>query len=125
MGRGERVELNRAAAFPYEWALDRVLLSEIRAVDRTVAEIGGRWWMFTTMAVPGALQCDELHLLRTDSPLGPWAPHGRNPVKSDVPGARPAGRLFTWRGELYRPAMDAIAWRPKLGRAPSRARRGR
>jgi hypothetical protein len=103
------VELYRATAFPYEWELDRVLLSDIRAVDSTVAEIGGRWWMFTTMAVPGALQWDELHLFHADSPLGPWTPHRRNPVKSDVRSARPAGRLFTWRGELYRPAQDCSA----------------
>ena len=40
-------------------------------------------------------------------PLGPWKPHKRNPVKSDVRNSRPAGRLFYWNGDLYRPAQDS------------------
>jgi transcriptional regulator GlxA family with amidase domain len=39
---------------------------------------------------------DELSLFYAESPLGPWTPHPRNPVKSDVRGSRPAGGLFEW-----------------------------
>jgi hypothetical protein len=50
---------------------------------------------------------DELHLYYGDSPLGPWKPHAKNPVKSDVRNSRPAGRPFYWKGDLYRPAQDS------------------
>ena len=100
-----RVELYRAVEFPQRWELDRVLL-EVPAVDATLAEIGGRWWMFLNIAAPHASSCDELHLYHADSPLGPWTPHAMNPVKSDVRSARPAGRIFRWRGRHYRPAQD-------------------
>lgn len=33
--------------------------------------------------------------------------HPLNPVKSDVIGSRPAGRLFDWDGRLIRPAQDS------------------
>jgi hypothetical protein len=49
---------------------------------------------------------EELHLFHASSPLGPWTPHRRNPVKTDVRGSRPAGSLFWWNGELWRPAQD-------------------
>ena len=49
---------------------------------------------------------DELHLYHADSPLGPWTPHRRNPVKSDVRSSRPAGRLYRQADGLYRPAQD-------------------
>ena len=62
--------------------------------------------MFASMAVGGALEWDELHLFHADSPLGPWRPHRRNPVKSDVRSSRPAGSLFEWQGSLCRPAQD-------------------
>jgi hypothetical protein len=37
--------------------------------------------------------------------LGEWKPHRRNPVKSDVRGARPAGGLFWSGNRLYRPGQ--------------------
>ena len=62
--------------------------------------------MFTTMAVEGSLNYDELYLFHAESPLGTWRPHPHNPVKSDVRSARSAGRLFEHEGVLYRPAQD-------------------
>jgi len=64
------------------------------------------WWMFTTIAAPGTRPTDELFLFHADSPLGPWEPHLRNPVKSNVRGSRPAGAIFEWQGRNYRPAQD-------------------
>ena len=98
------IELYRATSFPFEWQLEKVLMTDVRAKDATVAEINGKWWMFVSIAehsVP-----DELYIFYADTPLGPWLPHTRNPVKSDVRGSRPAGKLFEWNGSVYRPAQD-------------------
>ena len=99
------VELYRSTSFPFDWKLEKVLMTDIRAKDATLAEVDGTWWMFVSIAehsIP-----DELYLFSAESPLGPWTPHPRNPVKSDVRGSRPAGGLFNWNGELYRPAQDS------------------
>ena len=99
------VELYRSTSFPFEWKLEKVLMTDVRAKDATLAEVDGTWWMFVSIAehsIP-----DELYLYSAESPLGPWTPHPRNPVKSDVRGSRPAGGLFNWNGELYRPAQDS------------------
>ncbi len=99
------VDLYRSTSFPFEWKLEKVLLSDVRAKDATIAEVDGTWWMFVSIAehsIP-----DELSLFSAETPLGPWTPHPRNPVKSDVRGSRPAGGLFNWNGELYRPAQDS------------------
>ncbi|HJR41099.1 MAG TPA: hypothetical protein VJ812_03370 [Gemmatimonadaceae bacterium] len=109
-GDNRTVELWRAVEFPDRWELDRVLMRDIYAVDATLEEIDGRWWMFANVApVEGASTWDELHLFHADSPLGPWQPHRRNPVKSDVRSARPAGRLIRAGGDLYRPSQDCSA----------------
>jgi len=80
------------------------LMENVKAKDATLFEADGRWWMFVSMTeVPF---CDELHLFYADSPLGPWKPHRQNPISSDVRNLRPAGKLFTWRNQLYRPAQD-------------------
>jgi hypothetical protein len=99
------LELYRAKSFPYVWQPEKVLMTDVRAKDATLAEIDGTWWMFVSIAehsIP-----DELYVFSAPSPLGPWTPHRRNPVKSDVRGSRPAGALFEWNGEVYRPAQDS------------------
>jgi hypothetical protein len=104
------IDLYRARRFPYEWELEVTLLDAVRAVDPTLVQIEDRWWMFANIAQPDANDPsyfdDELHLFHASSPLGPWTPHKRNPVKRDVRSARPAGRLFNAGGSLFRPSQD-------------------
>lgn len=105
--KGNRtVELYRCIRFPDRWQFEATLLADVEAVDATVHPFDGRWWMWLNRAEPGASMLDEVHLFHADTPLGPWLPHPLNPVKSDVRGARPAGRPFLYGGRLVRPAQD-------------------
>jgi hypothetical protein len=105
--KNKTIELYRSTNFPFEWKLEAVLMQDLKAVDATLFELDGLWWMFVNIGAEGTLNAfDELHLFYAESPLGPWQPHKRNPVKSDVRSARPAGRLFRWRGDWYRPAQN-------------------
>ncbi len=101
----ETVEIYRCVEFPHKWRLEKVLLEHIIAADATLHRAEGRWWMFANVAANGAEIHDELHIFSADRLLGHWTPHRGNPVKSDVRGARPAGRLFTQGERLYRPAQ--------------------
>lgn len=106
-GRNNTVELYRCRKFPDLWEFDRVLLEARNPTDATLVEHDGRWWMFVNIEEPGVtVNWEELHLFYAESPLGPWHPHRRNPVKSDVRNSRPAGHLFTWDNTLFRPAQD-------------------
>jgi hypothetical protein len=98
------IELYKCAEFPDRWQLAAVLMKDIRAQDTTLFEQNGQWWMFFAAAEQAI--ADELYLYYAENPFGPWKPHRRNPVKSDIRSARPAGRLFYWNGELYRPGQD-------------------
>lgn len=101
------IEMYRCVEFPFRWELAALLLDNISAVDTTLIEVDGQWWMFTNIAPPDAPDWDaELHLFHAPSPLGPWTPHMCNPVKSDVRNTRPAGSIFRFEGELYRPAQN-------------------
>jgi hypothetical protein len=112
--KNRAVELYRASRFPFEWQLDRVLVEGLSAADATLAHIDDRWWLFANIGVPGSDNSDELHLFHATSPLGPWRPHRRNPVKSDARSARPAGRIVQWQGAYLRPAQDCAG---RYGRA--------
>jgi hypothetical protein len=100
------VELYRAARFPDEWTLERILLSDVTATDATLLRHEGGWWLFAALAVDGGRPVDELCLFSSDSLHGQWEPHPLNPVVSDVRSARPAGRIFSRNGHLIRPAQD-------------------
>jgi hypothetical protein len=104
-----QIELFRAEEFPRSWVFDRVLVPNIFAVDATLIEMNGRWWMFASVAQDAKTPLNELSIFFADSPFGPWTPHQRNPVRSDVRNSRPAGRIFEWKGAFYRPAQDCSA----------------
>lgn len=100
------IELYRATRFPWDWELDTVLFRGFLAVDATLFQHGGRFWMFASVGVPGGSTYDEVSLFFADAVRGPWIEYPRNPVVSDVRCARPAGKPFVEKGILYRPAQD-------------------
>jgi hypothetical protein len=104
--RNKTIELYRCVEFPLIWEFDRIIIDNVQAVDATLHEVDGMWWLFCNIGGRDFSSNDELHLFYAKTPLGPWIPHRLNPVKSDVRSARPAGRLFDRDGDLYRPSQD-------------------
>jgi hypothetical protein len=101
------IELYRAAEFPHRWKLIKVLMKDIKAADTTLCLYRDRYWMFTNIARAfDSEPDDDLFLFVAESPLGPWRPHRKNPIISDVSRSRPAGPLFFSNGDLLRPSQD-------------------
>jgi hypothetical protein len=98
------IGLYKCTGFPYEWKLEMNLMENCRAVDPTLVQWQGRWWMFVNQAESEeASLSEELYLYYSDNPLsGDWMPHQRNPVVSDARSSRPAGRPFVRDGRLHR-----------------------
>src|SRR5579872_907799 len=87
------------------WSPMAVLIPNLAAVDSTILEFQGRWWLFCTNHDDEVES--KLFLWHSPKLLGPWEPHPGNPVKMDVRSSRPAGRPFVSEGQLYRPAQDS------------------
>ena len=79
------------------------LLTGIAAVDATLFNYKGLWWLFFTKK--GSTNTD-LNIWYSENIFGTYRPHANNPVKTDIQSARPAGTLFIHNGELYRPAQN-------------------
>ncbi len=101
-----RIELFRAVDFPLRWEFAGCLLEDVWAVDATIFEREGRFWMFAGGVKKNGKINSELFLYYADSPLGPWLPHAHNPVVVDASRARPAGQVFIHEGLLIRPGQD-------------------
>jgi len=106
-GKNNRVELYRCIHFPNQWEFEKTLISNICALDTTLLEAHGRWWLFANIQEKGGSSWDTLHLYYSDHPLSDhWMPHPLNPIVRDLHSARPAGRIFSDNGRLIRPSQD-------------------
>jgi hypothetical protein len=100
------IALYRAIDFPGTWVPDTILLNDVHAVDTTIIRMDGKYWMFAGTSDGRYSNSDELSVFFSDALRGPWTPHPRNPIVSDVRRARPAGKLFYHDGKLIRPSQD-------------------
>ncbi|BBU31620.1 hypothetical protein BTHE68_53540 [Burkholderia sp. THE68] len=101
------IEMYRAASFPTEWELHKVVMRDVVAADTTLHYDGKTWWMFTSITEEGGSNWDELSIFHSDSPFGEWTAHPMNPVVSDCRLARMAGNLFKdAQNRLIRPAQN-------------------
>ena len=99
------IALYRAIQFPRKWERVCTLLRGIAAVDPTVFQHDGHWWMFYSDRDRGSNV--KLYLAMASRLDGPWNIHPANPVKTDISSARPGGTPFVHDGALYRPAQDS------------------
>lgn len=101
------IELYKSIHFPDKWELDRILMPNISAVDTTLVQANGKWWLFTNIEEKGGSSWDSLYLFYADSPLSTeWTAHPKNPIVVDIQNSRPAGRIFLRDEHLIRPAQD-------------------
>jgi hypothetical protein len=103
-GEANKVLLFEAINFPDRWSEPTVLIEDFPALDSTLFEHEGRWWLFCTSQASGPEL--ELHAWYSDALRGPWRRHPFNPLTCDVRSSRSAGPPFLLDGVLHRPAQD-------------------
>lgn len=100
------IELYRCLDFPHHWTLEKTLISNIQAVDPTLLQAHGKWWLFVNLR-EGKKTWESLHLFYADHFLSDrWIHHPRNPIIKDIRSSRPAGRIFQHNGEWIRPSQN-------------------
>jgi len=102
------IDLYESVEFPHKWEHKMCLMENLCAVDSTLLFYRGKWWLFTGISEnEGSFPEVELFLFFTDDLFTrDWKPHPLNPIVSDVKKARPAGRIFSRNGKLFRPSQD-------------------
>jgi hypothetical protein len=104
------IQLFQADNFPYNWKFKIELILDIKAVDTTLIFYNNIWWMFfcADFTEGKAKTMDELYLYYSDSPLSSnWQPHRMNPINTDCRSSRPAGNLFLYNNQLFRPSQTS------------------
>jgi hypothetical protein len=103
-----KIELYKCVEFPHKWEFQMNLMENVSTVDATVYFYKGKWWMFVNMVENyGSSTCDELFLFSSSELFNNnWQSHPLNPIVSDCKTSRPAGKIFSENGKLYRPSQN-------------------
>ncbi|XP_078428133.1 glycosyltransferase family protein 47 isoform X2 [Wolffia australiana] len=105
------LRLYRATHFPLKWTLEKVLIKQ-PLVDAVMIHHGAYFWIFASDFTRRHVEKNaELEIWYSESPLGTWRQHKRNPIyrSGKALGARNGGRPFFHGGHLYRPGQDCGA----------------
>jgi len=102
------LDIYRCVEFPHHWEFVQPLMTDIYAVDATLLERAGKWWLFmNTKEQDKSSSLDQLFLFYADNPLAQeWTPHPLNPIVTDFKRARPGGAFFSHQNNLHRPSQD-------------------
>ncbi|KAL6637621.1 hypothetical protein ACP70R_025193 [Stipagrostis hirtigluma subsp. patula] len=102
------LQLYQSVDFPLKWKLEKVLLQK-PLVDSVIINFQGSYWLLgSDLSSYSAKLNGELSVWYSSSPLGPWNPHKKNPIRTmgNRSSARNGGRPFFYDGNLYRIAKD-------------------
>lgn len=99
----KEIRIYECEKLPLKWKLKKIIKTNVSAVDSTIFEWEGRWWLFTNIdSVNLGDRCSELHIFSSDNPLSDnWEPHAKNPVMVDSLMARMGG-LYANGKVIYR-----------------------
>ncbi|XP_071732365.1 glucosamine inositolphosphorylceramide transferase 1-like [Rutidosis leptorrhynchoides] len=102
------LRLYRAVKFPLKWKLEKIMLKR-PLIDSFIMEYESRYWLFgSDHSRISSKKNGELEIWYSNTPLGPWKQHKKNPVYNTdkKTGARNGGRPFFYNGHVYRPGQD-------------------
>ena len=111
ISKSDALHLYRASKFPNHWSYCKTLLSGIKVVDASIAQVEGRWWIFADTSC--GVKCDTLRLFYSNHLMGPWNEHPKSPIVAANPHiARPGGRVISFEGLVIRYTQDCY---PRYG----------
>ena len=106
--KNKDIRLYKCKEYPMKWELEKILIDDICAGDNNIFKHNEKWWLFSNVdssdlsKYVGDEHDSELHIFFSDSLLGKWESHPKNPVIFDSNQARNAGNINSKDGELYR-----------------------
>lgn len=77
---------------------------DLPLLDSTILKCKNKYWIFATISERD--NDSKLYVFFSDSLLGPYTSHPRNPIKSGLNGTRSAGNFIEVDGVIYRPTQN-------------------
>ncbi|MBK7965875.1 MAG: hypothetical protein IPK10_11710 [Bacteroidetes bacterium] len=101
-----KIELFQINPISFILESPKEIISNFQAVDSSILFKDEQWFLFCTDASDKGADI-RLHIFIADTLEGPYRPHQKNPVKSDIQSSRCAGKIFSKNGIFYRPSQNS------------------
>ncbi|MCX5774190.1 MAG: hypothetical protein NTX05_06235 [Fusobacteria bacterium] len=103
------VDLYRCNNFPYEWEIEKTLISEVKAVDTTICYANETYFLFTNIfsSTTKDPYAKDLFLYFSEDIFQPFKKISCSPIVSDNSSSRCAGKIFEMNNNLYRPSQNS------------------
>lgn len=97
------IRIYRCIEFPLRWELHKILMNDIAAVDTSIFEHDGKFWMLTNIdSSSWGDYSSELHIFHSDTfDSSKWSAHPSNPVVFDSQKGRNGGLILDGE-DIYR-----------------------
>lgn len=89
----------------HEKPVRKELYVNMPLIDPTFVEFNEKKWLFATTKEEPEDPNRKLSIFVEKN--GQFVPHKKNPVKTDIHTARPGGKFFQYKGNVYRPAQNS------------------
>lgn len=103
----------QVSIYEYEYnnniLINEKLLVDLPLLDSTIVKYNNKYWLFATLG-DGVFDNSKLYIYYSDTLIGEYKPHSKNPVRHHLDGSRPAGNFILVDGELYRPAQNCLEY---------------
>jgi hypothetical protein len=75
-------------------------------LDATILKHNNKYWLFGILREKGVKNEYKLCVFFSNTLLGPYSPHPKNPLKNSLNGTRSAGNFIEVDGVIYRPTQN-------------------
>ena len=96
-----------SVVFPSKWKKVKEVIPNTAMIDASVIKYKNKWWIFYSLPGVSERALKELHIAYSDSLLGDWELHQKNPVSNNIELSRPGGKPFLSDNQVHLPVQDS------------------
>lgn len=86
----------------------KILIENESLLDTTIMKHENKYWLFSTKRGPDSNK--KLYIHYSENLKGPYKSHKLNPFKNNSFGCRPAGSIFKYLDNYYRPTQNCVEY---------------
>ena len=93
--------------FPSKWKKIKEIIPNTAMIDASIIKYKNKWWVFYSLSGKNDRALKEMYIAYSESLLGEWKMHNKNPVSNNIELSRPGGRPFILDNLIHLPVQDS------------------
>ena len=93
--------------FPSKWKKLKEVIPKTPMIDTSIIKYKNKWWLFYALPGENDRALREMNVAYSDTLLGEWKAHHKNPVSNSIELSRPGGKPFILDNLIHLPVQDS------------------